>query len=82
MCVQWINTGGEQVDELTAQEETEDKLKQCIDNLMDKRWGVFPFLQVTKIKTGSVRKDKTGRQMQGYGAMPEGGSDITEKPSY
>uniref|UniRef100_A0A671YRF4 Interferon-related developmental regulator 2 n=1 Tax=Sparus aurata TaxID=8175 RepID=A0A671YRF4_SPAAU len=29
-------TGGEQVDELTAQEETEDKLKQCIDNLMDK----------------------------------------------
>uniref|UniRef100_A0A671YSZ2 Interferon-related developmental regulator 2 n=1 Tax=Sparus aurata TaxID=8175 RepID=A0A671YSZ2_SPAAU len=27
---------GEQVDELTAQEETEDKLKQCIDNLMDK----------------------------------------------
>ncbi|KAM9855411.1 interferon-related developmental regulator 2 isoform 1-T1 [Aulostomus maculatus] len=30
------NTGGEQVDELTAQEETEDKLKQCIDNLMDK----------------------------------------------
>ncbi|KAF3860193.1 hypothetical protein F7725_000448 [Dissostichus mawsoni] len=29
-------TGAEQVDELTAQEETEDKLKQCIDNLMDK----------------------------------------------
>ncbi|GAA6229690.1 interferon-related developmental regulator 2-like isoform X1 [Lates japonicus] len=29
-------TGGEQVDEKTAQEETEDKLKQCIDNLMDK----------------------------------------------
>ncbi|KAM8755606.1 interferon-related developmental regulator 2 isoform 1-T1 [Acanthopagrus schlegelii] len=29
-------TGGEQVDELTAQEEMEDKLKQCIDNLMDK----------------------------------------------
>ncbi|KAG7519717.1 interferon-related developmental regulator 2-like isoform X2 [Solea senegalensis] len=29
-------TAGEQVDELTAQEETEDKLKQCIDNLMDK----------------------------------------------
>ncbi|KAM9828464.1 interferon-related developmental regulator 2 isoform X1 [Syngnathus typhle] len=29
-------TGGEQVDELTAQEETEDKLKQCIDNLTDK----------------------------------------------
>lgn len=29
-------TGGEQVDEHTAQEETEDKLKQCIDNLMDK----------------------------------------------
>ncbi|KAM6929940.1 interferon-related developmental regulator 2 isoform 1-T1 [Lycodopsis pacificus] len=28
--------GGEQVDELTAQEETEDKLKQCIDNLTDK----------------------------------------------
>lgn len=28
--------GGEQVDEQTAQEETEDKLKQCIDNLMDK----------------------------------------------
>lgn len=27
---------GEQVDEQTAQEETEDKLKQCIDNLMDK----------------------------------------------
>ncbi|XP_035502204.2 interferon-related developmental regulator 2 isoform X1 [Scophthalmus maximus] len=29
-------TGAEQVDELTAQEETEDKLKQCIDNLTDK----------------------------------------------
>nr|XP_019944901.1 PREDICTED: interferon-related developmental regulator 2-like isoform X1 [Paralichthys olivaceus] len=29
-------TGAEQVDEQTAQEETEDKLKQCIDNLMDK----------------------------------------------
>ncbi|XP_026223745.1 interferon-related developmental regulator 2 isoform X2 [Anabas testudineus] len=29
-------TGSEQVDEQTAQEETEDKLKQCIDNLMDK----------------------------------------------
>ncbi|XP_049920820.1 interferon-related developmental regulator 2 isoform X2 [Epinephelus moara] len=30
------STGGEQVDEQTAQEETEDKLKQCIDKLMDK----------------------------------------------
>ncbi|XP_051915456.1 interferon-related developmental regulator 2 isoform X1 [Hippocampus zosterae] len=29
-------TGGEEVDEQTAQEETEDKLKQCIDNLTDK----------------------------------------------
>ncbi|XP_035236698.1 interferon-related developmental regulator 2 isoform X1 [Anguilla anguilla] len=29
-------TGVEPVDEQTAQEETEDKLKQCIDNLMDK----------------------------------------------
>ncbi|XP_046896023.1 interferon-related developmental regulator 2 isoform X2 [Hypomesus transpacificus] len=29
-------TGGEPVDEQTAQEETEDKLKQCIDNLTDK----------------------------------------------
>ncbi|KAF3696660.1 Interferon-related developmental regulator 1 [Channa argus] len=29
-------TGSEQVDEQTAHEETEDKLKQCIDNLMDK----------------------------------------------
>uniref|UniRef100_A0A667WZX1 Interferon-related developmental regulator 2 n=1 Tax=Myripristis murdjan TaxID=586833 RepID=A0A667WZX1_9TELE len=29
-------TGVELVDEQTAQEETEDKLKQCIDNLMDK----------------------------------------------
>uniref|UniRef100_A0A3B3Z961 Uncharacterized protein n=1 Tax=Periophthalmus magnuspinnatus TaxID=409849 RepID=A0A3B3Z961_9GOBI len=29
-------TGTETVDEQTAQEETEDKLKQCIDNLMDK----------------------------------------------
>ncbi|KAF7652404.1 hypothetical protein LDENG_00097320 [Lucifuga dentata] len=29
-------TGGEPVDEHTAQEETEDKLKQCLDNLMDK----------------------------------------------
>ncbi|KAJ8265211.1 hypothetical protein COCON_G00143100 [Conger conger] len=28
--------GTEPVDEQTAQEETEDKLKQCIDNLMDK----------------------------------------------
>ncbi|XP_055787949.1 interferon-related developmental regulator 2-like isoform X1 [Salvelinus fontinalis] len=27
---------GERLDEQTAQEETEDKLKQCIDNLMDK----------------------------------------------
>lgn len=35
--------GGEQVDEQTAQEETEDKLKQCIDNMMDKRY-VFPGL--------------------------------------
>lgn len=26
------------MDEQTAQEETEDKLKQCIDNLMDKRY--------------------------------------------
>ncbi|XP_008316944.1 interferon-related developmental regulator 2 isoform X1 [Cynoglossus semilaevis] len=34
--VQEEGTGGEQVDEQTAQEETEDKLKQCIDNLMDK----------------------------------------------
>ncbi|XP_061592592.1 interferon-related developmental regulator 2 isoform X2 [Cololabis saira] len=31
-----MEEGSEQVDELTAQEETEDKLKQCIDNLMDK----------------------------------------------
>lgn len=29
---------GEVVDEQTAQEETEDKLRQCIDNLMDKRY--------------------------------------------
>ncbi|XP_063321358.1 interferon-related developmental regulator 2 isoform X1 [Pelmatolapia mariae] len=29
-------TGSEQVDEQTAQEETEDKLKLCIDNLTDK----------------------------------------------
>ncbi|XP_057686290.1 interferon-related developmental regulator 2 isoform X1 [Corythoichthys intestinalis] len=29
-------TGGEQVDEQTAQEEIEDKLKLCIDNLTDK----------------------------------------------
>ncbi|KAM3842758.1 interferon-related developmental regulator 2 [Diretmus argenteus] len=29
-------TGAEPVDEQTAQEETEDKLKQCIDNLLDK----------------------------------------------
>ncbi|XP_061914046.1 interferon-related developmental regulator 2 isoform X2 [Entelurus aequoreus] len=29
-------TGGEQVDEQTAQEEMEDKLKQCIDDLTDK----------------------------------------------
>lgn len=35
MCI--LKLGGEQVDEQTAQEETEDKLKQCIDNLMDKR---------------------------------------------
>uniref|UniRef100_A0A8C6P319 Interferon-related developmental regulator 2 n=1 Tax=Nothobranchius furzeri TaxID=105023 RepID=A0A8C6P319_NOTFU len=36
VCVNWPNTGSEQVDEQTVQEETEDKLKQCIDNLMDK----------------------------------------------
>ncbi|XP_017266921.1 interferon-related developmental regulator 2 isoform X1 [Kryptolebias marmoratus] len=30
------STGSEQVDEQTAQEQMEDKLKQCIDNLMDK----------------------------------------------
>uniref|UniRef100_W5LKC0 Interferon-related developmental regulator 2 n=1 Tax=Astyanax mexicanus TaxID=7994 RepID=W5LKC0_ASTMX len=29
-------SAGEGVDEQTAQEETEDKLKQCIDNMMDK----------------------------------------------
>lgn len=29
------------MDEQTAQEETEDKLKQCIDNLMDKRYIFF-----------------------------------------
>lgn len=29
------------MDEQTAQEETEDKLKQCIDNLMDKRYLFF-----------------------------------------
>jgi len=33
-----ILCAGEAVDEQTAQEETEDKLKQCIDNLMDKRY--------------------------------------------
>lgn len=37
MNVLWSHSGSEQVDEQTAQEETEDKLKQCIDNLMDKR---------------------------------------------
>lgn len=37
-------TGGEQVDEQTAQEETEDKLKQCIDNLMDKRYVYSRFI--------------------------------------
>uniref|UniRef100_A0A8C9WD92 Interferon-related developmental regulator 2 n=1 Tax=Scleropages formosus TaxID=113540 RepID=A0A8C9WD92_SCLFO len=31
-----LEEGGEPVDEQTAQEEIEDKLKQCIDNLMDK----------------------------------------------
>lgn len=34
---------GEVVDEQTAQEETEDKLKQCIDNLMDKRYPTHTF---------------------------------------
>ncbi|MBN3292265.1 IFRD1 regulator, partial [Polypterus senegalus] len=34
--VQDEGTGSEPVDEQTAAEETEDKLKQCIDNLMDK----------------------------------------------
>lgn len=33
----WSQTGSEQVDEQTAQDQMEDKLKQCIDNLMDKR---------------------------------------------
>lgn len=41
--------GGEQVDEQTAQEETEDKLKQCIDNLMDKRY-LFPGLRQTQMR--------------------------------
>uniref|UniRef100_A0A8C7LC56 Interferon-related developmental regulator 2 n=1 Tax=Oncorhynchus kisutch TaxID=8019 RepID=A0A8C7LC56_ONCKI len=31
-----LDDTGEPLDEQTAQEETEDKLKQCIDNLMDK----------------------------------------------
>lgn len=39
---------GEAVDEQTAQEETEDKLKQCIDNLMDKRY------QYAKIQQSAI----------------------------
>lgn len=30
--------GGEAVDEQAQQEEVEEKLKECIDNVMDKRW--------------------------------------------
>ena len=37
------------MDEQTAQEETEDKLKQCIDNLMDKRY-VFPGLYPPRVR--------------------------------
>lgn len=32
------------MDEQAAQEETEDKLKQCIDNLMDKRYVYSKFV--------------------------------------
>lgn len=32
-----VETGVREVDEQTEQEDMEDKLKQCIDNLMDKR---------------------------------------------
>lgn len=56
VCVEWINTGGEQVDEQTAQEETEDKLKQCIDNLMDKRWGQVRVIKTRKRQNGSRYK--------------------------
>lgn len=47
VCKQWDSQilvlcwTGDVVDEQTAQEETEDKLKQCIDNLMDKRWPIY-----------------------------------------
>lgn len=54
-CVVWSDTGSEQVDEQTAQEETEDKLKLCIDNLTDKRWETF-FLFFKSIKKCQERK--------------------------
>lgn len=41
------------MDEQTAQEETEDKLKQCIDNLMDKRY-VYPRFVPTKDASSTV----------------------------
>lgn len=57
-CVVWSDTGSEQVDEQTAQEETEDKLKLCIDNLTDKRWETvfFIFYFFKSIKKCQERK--------------------------
>lgn len=60
-CVVWSDTGSEQVDEQTAQEETEDKLKLCIDNLTDKRWETvffFNFLFFFLNHLRSVKKEK------------------------
>lgn len=42
------------MDEQTAQEETEDKLKQCIDNLMDKRYLFFFFFHPVTVKVDTA----------------------------
>lgn len=51
------------MDEQTAQEEMEDKLKQCIDNLMDKRYLFYSPVTINKKKKkGNVRNNQTQYQ--------------------
>lgn len=53
------------MDEQTAQEEMEDKLKQCIDNLMDKRYLFYSPVTINKKKKkkGNVRNNQTQYQI-------------------
>lgn len=54
------------MDEQTGQEEMEDKLKQCIDNLMDKRYLFSHSVTIDK-KIGNVRNNRTNAV-----AIPDG----------